>query len=266
MADDPDPQTPEHEPDDPTAVVRVAGSGVRGRPSARPPAGRGPVLATMAIIGAVVLVGLALRNAPAQTVQLTPAFDGGAAAGATGDSTTEPTALEPSATEPDATDLGATPPETAEATVLPTPEPPPAVVATPGPTKKPAKTPRPDPGPTDSDHTDWTPPPGFVGSVTMTDNCSHADGTEEVWVEADFDSPVKVTQVELYLDGHWFGRGGPAVGEERVGSVIVGRPMDIGTTHVALAKFFTGPYNVDLIAKRTSDSFLVPQGQPCPGG
>jgi hypothetical protein len=50
---------------------------------------------------------------------------------------------------------------------------------------------------------------------------------------------------------------------DRPRAVIIGHDLDVGTTHDAMAKFFTGPYNVDLIAKRESAPFLVPQGPPC---
>ena len=46
-------------------------------------------------------------------------------------------------------------------------------------------------------------------------------------------------------------------------AVIVGQDLDVGATHDAMAKFFTGPYNVDPIAKRESAPFLVPQRSPC---
>lgn len=253
MADDPSmTDRPSDAPEDP-AVVRVTTSGVRGRPSARPPAGRGPLLAAVALVTAVVLGGLALRNAPAQTAQSTPGLDGSATVGAIGNG-----AAELSATEPGPTLI-----ESPDATVLPSLEP--TAVATSSPTKKPPKaTPRPEP--TDSQYTEWTPPPGFVGTVTISDYCSHANGTEEVLVEADFNSPVKVANIAFYLDGFWFAWGGPPVGQELIGTVIVGHDLDVGTTHVVEARFVHGPLLVDLIAKRESDPFLVPQGPPCPGG
>jgi hypothetical protein len=68
----------------------------------------------------------------------------------------------------------------------------------------------------------------------------------------------------MYLNGHWWARGG---GGNLKDTVIVGRPFDVGTTLVVEARFVTGPYNVDLIAKRKSDPFLVPQGSTlCPSG
>jgi hypothetical protein len=235
-------------------VVPVTSAGVRGRRSVLVPGGRLPLLAAVALVTALVLAGIALRTGPAQTGQASPDPNGSVATQAS----TDASVAVP--TEPIDTAS-----ESSDPTALPTPQPP-SAAATASATHKPLKTSRPDPGATDSDHTDWTPPPGFVGTVTISNWCLHADGTEEVMVEADFNSPVEVTQVELYLDGIYFGRGGPAVGEELVGSVIVGHDLGVGTRHVPMAKFFRGQFNTDLIAKIVGASFLVAANEPCPGG
>jgi hypothetical protein len=207
------------------------------------------------MVTAVVLAGIALRTGPAQTGQPSPDPSGTAAVQPSIDTSVAP------ATEPIDT-----PNESPGPTGSPSTQPVPSAAATASATHKPVITPRPDPGATDSDHTDWTPPPGFVGTVRITSWCLHADGTEEVMVEADFNSPVEVTVVELYLDGLYFGRGGPAAGDGRVGSVIIGHDLDVGTTHVPMAKFFRGQFNTDLIAKVEGGSFLVAANEPCLGG
>jgi len=85
-------------------------------------------------------------------------------------------------------------------------------------------------------------------------------------VQADWDSPVDVLQVEFWLNGNWYARGGAIAGDERAGQVIVGLNLQVGTTYTAQAKFFTGEYLVDLVARRFSDPFTVTVGEPCPGG
>jgi len=264
MGDDPaSPLTnlPPNGADDPTGVVRVTTTGVRGRPSARVPGGRGPVLLSVVLVTAVVLGGLALRSAPTQTAQSTPGIGAVGAVGATDDLTIEPTPIEPSTTEPEAT-----PYESLNATVLPTLEP--TEAATPRPTKKPRPATTPYVEPTDSRYTDWTPPPGFEGSVTLSDNCHHANGLEEVLMQADFNSPADVSEVMFYEGGtdNWIAMGGPPVGQERVGTVIVGRNFEVGTAIVIDARFIHGQQLIDLIAKRQSDPYVVQKGPDCPGG
>jgi hypothetical protein len=213
-----------------------------------------------AFVAALVVGGLALRTDPTQTAVSTPGFDGAGAVGATDDATIGPTPTEPATTE-----LGTTPSSSHHATVAPTVTPTEAV--TPRPTKKPPKAdPTPYVEPTDSQYTEWTPPPGFVGSVTLSDNCHHANGREEVLMQADFNSPIEVYDVMFYADGDWVAKGGPPVGQELVGTVIVGREFEVGTTIVVEARFLHGEQRIHLIAKVKSEPFLVSEGPPCPGG
>jgi hypothetical protein len=221
-------------------------------------------LAATALVTALAVGAFALRTEPADTSDAVPSLAGtvgagatsaGAVAVATGPLETPYQSLDPIA--------GPTPEPTPE----PTRERTPAPVATAPPTAKPPKPPKtPRPEPTDSWHTDWTPPPGFVGSLTVTDGCFHTDGTEQVIFTAEYDSPVELTAVRIYLDGNWLANGlGPGP-DQHTGTVIVGRDLEVGGTHVAEARFFTGPYNVDLVAVRESEPFTVQQGEPCLGG
>jgi hypothetical protein len=219
------------------------------------------VLAAAALVTVVVVGAFALRAGPADTSDAVPSPVGTVGAGATSDgavaAATGPLETPYESLEPTA---GPTPEPTHE----PTPRPTPAPVATARPTAKPPKTTRPEP--TDSWHTDWTPPPGFVGSLSVTDGCFHTNGTEQVMFTAEYDSPVELTAVRIYLDGDWLANGlGPGP-DQHTGTVIVGRDLEVGATHVAEARFFTGPYNVDLVAVRESEPFTVQQGPPCPGG
>jgi hypothetical protein len=255
MAADPEQSDAPIEP----AVVRVTTSGVRGRPRARPPGSRGIFIWMSALIAALLVGGSALRTNP-QTAVSTPGFDGAEAVGATDDATIGPTPTEPITTE-----LGTTPSSSHQTTVAPTLVP--TEAATPRPTKKPPKAdPTPYVEPTDSQYTEWTPPPGFVGSVMLSDNCHHANGREEVLMQADFNSPVEVYDVMFYADGDWVAKGGPPVGQELVGTVIVGREFEVGTTIVVEARFLHGEQRIHLIAKVKSEPFLVSEGPPCPGG
>lgn len=225
------------------------------------------MLVAGALVTAVVIGAFALRTGPADTSDAVPSTAATVGAGATSDGAvavaTGP--LETPYGSPGAT-AGSTPEPSLQPTPEPTPESTPTSVATATPTKKPPKTPEPGPGPTDSWHTDWTPPPGFVGSLTVTDWCHHADGTEQVRFTAEYDSPVELTAVRIYLDGAWLANGLGADPDQHTGTVIVGRDLEVGATHVAEARFFTGPYNVDLVAVRESGPFTVQKGEPCPGG
>ena len=253
----PDPELPNSPGEN--VVVRVTTSGVHGRPSARPPGNRGVWVAVTALVAALVVGGLALRPAPTQTAQSTSSLDGVGGVGATEHPSVDPTALEPSTTEPEATPFASV-----SSTVLPTLEP--TEAATPRPTKKPRPASTPYVEPTDSHYTEWTPPPGFVGSVTLSDNCHHANGMEEVLIQADFNSPVEVFNVMFYRGGtdNWLAMGGPPVGQEFVGTVIVGREFEVGTTIFVEGRFVHGEARINLIAKVQSDPFLVPQGPACP--
>jgi hypothetical protein len=152
-------------------------------------------LAATALVTALAVGALALRTEPADTSDAVPSLAGtvgagatsaGAVAVATGPLETPYQSLDPIA--------GPTPEPTPE----PTRERTPAPVATAPPTAKPPKPPKtPRPEPTDSWHTDWTPPPGFVGSLTVTDGCFHTDGTEQVIFTAEYDSPVELTAVRI---------------------------------------------------------------------
>lgn len=220
-----------------------------------------------ALVTVIVVAAFALRTGPAATSDAVPGSAETVGAGATspvavavatGPLETPSESLDPTA--------GSTPALSLQPTTEPTPESTRISIATATPTKKPPMTPEPDPGPTDSWHTDWTPPPGFVGSLTVTDWCHHADGTEQVRFTAEYDSPVELTAVRIYLDGSWMANGlGPGP-DQHTGTVIVGHDLEVGTSHVAEARFFTGPYNVDLVAVRESGPFTVQQGDPCPGG
>jgi hypothetical protein len=240
--------------EDPATVVRVTTAGPRAGRWAAPSRGRWALVASMAVVVALVAGGIGLRLGPPQTATSTGGPDVGASLNATASGTPEPEA---------------TPDETDDATAEPSEWPEPTFESLepprPDPTTRPRQTEEPDPDPT-PDHPAWTQRPGFVGTLSVTDSCHHADGTEEVLVEASFDSPVEVTMVEVYMDGEYFARGGPAPGNELVGTVTLGRVLEVGTTAFPTAKFFTGPSNRDLIAVVEGDPFLVPEGPPCPGG
>jgi hypothetical protein len=241
-------------PEDPAAVVRVTAAGVRPRFRAGAAGGRWLFVAATALVAAFVVGGLALRMTPDRTATSGQSAEPTSGSGAT-----------PSAGATDASTIGPdpAPSESPAVTVLPTLELRPE--QTPSPTRKPPKkTPVPDPDPTDSWHTDWTPPPGFAGTLTMSEWCFHSNGTAQVKLEAVYHTPVEITHVEFYLDGHWLANGGPANPEGPDSTITIGRDMDIGTTHEAMARFFTGPYYVDWVGSLSSDPYTVVQGStPC---
>jgi hypothetical protein len=252
-----DPEQPDASRD--PAVVRVTTSGVRGRPSARPPGNRSILIAVTAVVATLAVGGFALRKDLPQTALSTP---GVGAVGATDDAATEATPPEPPATDLTTTEPEGTVGDTPATTVQPTEQP---AVETPKPTKKPPRpTHTPYVDPTDSWHTDWTPPPGFHGTLTTSDYCTHANGTTEVWVQADYHSPVNINRVEWFLDGYPFSNNGP--GDPRDDTIIVGTDLDPGTTHSLELRFFTGEFKVDWVGSLYSQPFKVGQGPACPGG
>ena len=234
------------------AIRPVSSEGVHARRRPGPTSGRdGLVLA--AIVGVVVIGGLALRMAPAQTASSNESSAPAPTASA-GTSPNNPTAAAGGPLATALESLAITAPPTIEPTATA------AARSTPRPTKDPAL----DPGPTDSDHTDWTPPPGFTGTATLSDWCAHADGTEQIRMQADYHSPVAVGVVEFWMNGIYIARGGPGP-DALDGSVVVGRDFQVGTTYVLLAKYFTGEYLVDLIATVKSAPYTVVQGDFCYG-
>jgi hypothetical protein len=245
-------------PEDPATVVRVTTTGVRGRFLGGTPGGHWALVASMAVVVALVAGGLALRPGPSQTAQSTENPGVGASIKAT--------ELEATDLETDEPEM--TPEETDEETTEPSAEPEPTFESLeperPDPTNRPRRTAEPDRDPTLRPA--WTPRPGFRGSLTVADSCHHADGTEEVLVEVSFHSPVDVTMVEAYFDDEYFARGPPGPGSERVGTVTLGRVLEVGITAFPTAKVFTGPSSRDLVAVVEGDPFLVPEGPPCPGG
>jgi hypothetical protein len=239
------------------APVSVTPAGVRTRGRSAPRGGPWLTLAMTAMVIAVVVGGLALRNAAAEN---------GQAALASGPSPSDVGPLvSPTPTQAATAETQPTTSIAPDPTAAPTIEP--TLAHTISPTKKP---PKPNPtypeGGTDHPFTEWTPPPGFTGTLTVSDHCAHANGTEEVLIELVFHTPTEISDIEFFLNGNSVGMGGPPAGQEVDGTVSLGRDVEVGMTVVATAHVLHGPLLVDLIATVVSDAFLVPQGEPCPGG
>jgi hypothetical protein len=243
-------------------VVPVTTSGVRGRPSPRPPEGRSVLIAMTALAAALLVGGLALRTDLRQTAASTPGFDGAGALGATEEATAEPGIPGTATIGPSTAATEATAADIPGASVEPTRKP---TLATPTPTKKPPKpTPPLDPGPTDAPHPTWTPAAVFTGTATMYDRCFASNGKEQVMVKGEWKSPVPITAVEFYLDGRFFGSLGAGIGGSYEAWAATGDEVEVGTTHVGKVEFYSGPSGADLVATRESDAFVAPQGSPCP--
>jgi len=71
------------------------------------------------------------------------------------------------------------------------------------------------------------------------DYCLDVNGDEQVLVHASWNSPIAVSNVELFIDGVWVGASGsdPAAFH---GELSTGGPVKIGEPHVGAAKFYSG--------------------------
>jgi hypothetical protein len=228
---------------------------VRVRP--RPPlpgSRRSIALAALVVVGAVA-AGLALRGPDAASVG-TELSSPGATAGAP-TSPPEPTTIaEPTPAATSAPDASPTPAD------VPTPQ-----IADPTtrpPTAKPTPDPDGDPGPTDAPHPTWTPPAVFTGSATMYDYCYAPDGTEQVMVKGEWNSPVLITGIEAWLDDGSNAGASYFPSGDYSGFIASSISMPIGSTRVATVKFLAGPTSSEVVATRVSEPYTAQQGSPCP--
>lgn len=245
-------------PPDTATLARVARSGVRSRFRPAPSGGRGPLLVTIALAAAVLIGSLALRATPTATGQATLPPGASLSVSSTDSGNVGPS-LPPLAT-------GLTNGPSATPGIHPTPTP--TGLAVPSSTPRPPKvTPRPDPGPTDAPHPTWTPVPTFTAVLKFVDQCYYAgDGTEQVFVWIEWRSPVRITEIWLWIDGQlkgvtWFASGSGIEGEyESRHSTTYS--FEVGTTHSFSAQFKSSEGWVT--GQIESAPYTVQQGDPCP--
>lgn len=238
---------------------RVVVPTVVARSGRATPGARGPILVVAIIGAALAVVFVSIRPYAGDTADasLDPSIVAPISTEAAEIPTTSPAPADPSSDAATAVPtLESTFPPDASSTEPPTPKP----VVTPKPTKHPPTvevTDKPDiPAPT------WTPPPHFIGHVTIYDRCLGSDGKEQIMVKGEWNSPVLITSEEFFLDGNRIGSEYDPDGEYQAW-VATGDGVEIGTTHVGTVKFYAGPTYSDLIATLDSPPFTADKGAPC---